>query len=382
MYPLIVVGRVIAFLKPLKEIYDVFFFFPFYHTGGAEKYNAALSNALDDKKCIIYFTRKSVNTTFLEDFRNSGHKIVDISKYTDNKVLYFLNFIYRGIISGYINNQRQKTIAFNGQCNFGYKLSTWLNPNVIQLEFIHTFCTLSYIRPPFLQYYKYSISSSQKAIDDHLEYYRKSGVPRQYFDRWRYILYGIRLPAFVLRNDANAPVLKVLFVGRGTFEKRVHLVAMIAQKAMSENLPARFEFMGDVEAGIPDELKPNLHLYGNKSDFNEIFSIYRQCHILLVTSLFEGFPFVVMEAMSQGLAIISTKVGDVPYHVKSEKNGYILSELANENKIVSEAVELIKRIIADRELLKAISHTNQVYAYEQFDMPVFRRNYRELFASL
>ena len=45
------------------------------------------------------------------------------SKFTDHKEFYFLNLIFRGIVSGYINKQKEKPIVFNGQCNFGYKIS-------------------------------------------------------------------------------------------------------------------------------------------------------------------------------------------------------------------------------------------------------------------
>src|SRR3954465_2877502 len=91
IYPFILVGRSIAFFMPLKEEYQIFLFFPFYHTGGAEKFNVALANALAEKKAIIFFTRKSVNNTFLEEFKRSGHKIVDIHLRTDNKWIHFVN---------------------------------------------------------------------------------------------------------------------------------------------------------------------------------------------------------------------------------------------------------------------------------------------------
>jgi hypothetical protein len=136
--------------QPLGEDYDIFFFFPFYHIGGAEKVHTLISAAAKGKKAIIFFTRKSGNDFFLQDFVASGHRIIDISTYTDNKLKYWDNLVYRGIVSGFINQQSEKKMVFNGQSNFGYKLSRWINPRIPQVELIHSFSSFSYIRIPFI----------------------------------------------------------------------------------------------------------------------------------------------------------------------------------------------------------------------------------------
>lgn len=381
IFPFVLIGRLISLLRPLKEQYQIFFLFPFYHTGGAEKYNAALANAASGRKAIIFFTRKSINTVFLNEFRRSGHRVIDISRYTDNKWIYFTNLIYRGIITGYINRQTGPAIVYNGQCNFAYKISPWVKKDKVQLEFIHTFNTFSYIRTPFLSYYLKTISSSKKTLNDHLKHYEQIKVPQEYGSRLTYILYGIDLPDFQKREDLGASILHILFAGRSTFEKRVHIVAAMAKKAADFKMSVQFDFMGEVKDGIPPDLLPYCNILGTKSGM-EIFDTYRSCHILVVSSLFEGFPFVVMEAMSQGLAIVSTPVGDVPVHVANYNNGYIIPELTNEDKIVEEGIQFIKLLLEDRQLLQQISTRNQEEAYAKFNMPVFNKNYQSLFDSI
>ena len=95
MLPFIYMGRLLALVKPMKQEYKVFYFFPFYHTGGAEKVHALIANATADDQCIIFFTRKSYNKAFLQKFQQSGCIIKDISRYTDNKFIYFVNIIFR-----------------------------------------------------------------------------------------------------------------------------------------------------------------------------------------------------------------------------------------------------------------------------------------------
>ena len=152
IYPFILIGRLIARLYPLKKEYRIFFFFPFYHTGGAEKVHAQIAEATGGEDCIIYFTKRSSDKRFFEDFKNSRCQIKEISGFTDNKWLYFFNLIYRGIITGYINKQKQPPVVFNGQCNFAYKISPWIKRQIRQFELIHSLNSFSYIRIPFIPF--------------------------------------------------------------------------------------------------------------------------------------------------------------------------------------------------------------------------------------
>ena len=212
MFPLIQLGRVIAWANPQKKKYDRFFFFPFYHIGGAEKVHAQIAKAGGGANSIIYFTKKSANALFLQEFEASGCVIRNISKHTDNKWLYFLNIIYRGIISGYINKQKGSTLVFNGQCNFGYKLSPWINKKTPQVELIHSLCSFSYIRIPFLPFIARTVMISKVRIAEHLELYKRYNIPEHFGRRIQFILNAIELPArrTVVQQTEN---LVTLYVG-------------------------------------------------------------------------------------------------------------------------------------------------------------------------
>lgn len=141
IFPFIVLGKIISRLAIKARPFDILFIFPFYHTGGAEKVHSLIAQTFKDRNCLILFTRKSQDNRYLNAFKASGHQIIDISRYTDNKFMYWNNLIYRGIVSALVNTQKNLPIVFNGQSNFGYKLSPWINKKIEQIELLHAFCS-------------------------------------------------------------------------------------------------------------------------------------------------------------------------------------------------------------------------------------------------
>ncbi|MEI7471794.1 MAG: glycosyltransferase family 4 protein [Chitinophagaceae bacterium] len=366
LFPFIVLGAGLSYLKPLKEDFEIFFFFPFYHTGGVEKYNLAIAAACKNKKAIIFFTRKSTDKTFYNDFIQTGHRLIDIAAFTDNKWLYFLNFIYRGIIMGYIHRQPKAPIVFNGQSNFGYKMAPWIRREIKQYECIHTFSSFSFIRQPFISFYTKAFSPSHKTIDDQLDYYAKTSVPSVEAEKFSYLLTGITLPAAPAKQAEGLS--RVLFVGRGSAEKRVELVAAIAKKTRDTGAPIEFVFAGEVNNFISDDLLPYCTVKGNIANPIELNQLYASSQVLILTSAFEGFPLVVMEAMSHGLTIISTAVGDIPAHVKEQENGF----LANVSMPITELIEYFsERLLflhAHPAELSLIGKNNYAYAQTHFSI--------------
>lgn len=376
IFPFILIGRLISIALPLSKSYRIFFFFPFYHTGGAEKVHYQVVQATGGKDCIIFFTRKSDNNSFLQKFSESGCNIKNISKWTDNKWFYFLNLIYRGIISGYINGQKQKPVVFNGQCNFGYKLSPWINKKVRQIELIHSFNTFSYIRLPFLPFISETVMISKKRIEDHIHHYKKINVPSQFVSKINYIPNAIHLPETPYKkNDSN---ITVLYAGRGGKEKRIHLIAAIAKTICLNDPAIKFEILGDVSNVLDKEKYPYIKFHGNVHNETVINDIYSRTNILILTSDTEGFPMVIIEAMAYGCAIISTPVGDIPYHIKNDINGFLFTSITDEKKIIEEGVSRILELQDNPQLINSISKNNINYSKHNFDIEKFNTSYRQL----
>ena len=377
MLPMIGIGRLIALFKPLDKEYKVFFFFPFYHVGGAEKVHAQVAKACGGADCIIFFTKKSGDTLFWDEFAASGCVMKDISKHTDNKWLYFKNIIYRGILSGYINKQKQRPVVFNGQCNFGYKISPWIRKEITQLELIHSLCSFSYIRIPFLPFITKTVMISTVRIQEHLELYKRYGIPAEYDSRIQFIMNAIELPPRQQKEQHDR--LTALYVGRCTAEKRVPLIASAAKKLSENSNNVKVQFMGEVSSAIPQDLHDYCHFWGALSDTIKIDGIYRNADILLLVSDTEGFPMVIMEAMTRGLAIISTAVGEIPLHIKNGVNGFLIENVSDAEGVVQQVIQHVETLNKERVLLNRISDNNMEYAYEHFGMDRFNKEYQQLF---
>jgi len=377
MLPFIWYGRRKAARDPWKDEYDIIFFFPFFHIGGAEKVHAQIAKAVAGHKALIIFTRRSGNEGFLQQFRDSGHQLIDISAHTDNKATYWKNLWYRGLVSGLIHAQKRRPLVFNGQSNFAYKLSRWLKPDVPQIELIHSFSSFSYIRLPFLPFYRKTVMISRNRIGDHLRQYRRWGVPGEFDNRIEYIVNGIPMPEKT-PHQFSSNELRFLYVGRSTPEKRVELADKIYRYLREASLPVTITYVGDVS----DAVAPGSgEQKGNITDENLLDEIYRRSDVLLVTSSEEGFPMVVMEAMARGCIIIATPVGDIPLHVLNNVNGYTFSSVTDEERILDEAKDLARRLLADTELRKCISANNIEYANANFGLTKFGERYRELIES-
>jgi glycosyltransferase involved in cell wall biosynthesis len=143
----------------------------------------------------------------------------------------------------------------------------------------------------------------------------------------------------------NSAYLLMIFIGSLWAPKRVDRVIRIAKICLEQNLSVKFKLFGDGEqkkilinmAKELGVLNTNLQFIGPVAD---IRIAYQEGDILLLTSDHEGTPNVVLEAMSCGLPVISTKVGDVPDLIENGINGYVTN--FDEESLFQRIEELFK----------------------------------------
>ena len=372
--PFILIGQLIHLMIEKKPKYELYFFFPFYHLGGAEKIHLQIAQLAKGKKAVVVFTRKSENPGFLQSFKEIGIDIEISSSYTNNDLFRLpINLIARGYYAARVNTDN--ATVFNGQSNFGYKIAPWIHSENHQFELIHSFNSFSWIRIPFICFYTKTIMISEIKIQEHYNQYDKIQVPEQLAKRIEYIPNAVDPIANYTEKTWTHP-LKIIYVGRGSEEKRLPSIVALAQKIKEAHLPFEIELIGDVEDYVTNDAKAFLTLSGMINDKEILNAKYKSAHFIILLSSTEGMPLVVLEAMQNGCIPIVTKVGDLPLVINKE-NGVLIEN--NETTVVQETFEQLNEIAnMHSDQLNSLSLNSRNMIANKYSMAQFASNYKKI----
>ena len=375
MTPFVWMGFAAAKIWPLKTQHRLFLFFPNADIGGAVKVNADIAELFKAEKPLIIFSKKAHNNLYRPLFEATGIKIIDLHRQIDNKALHFINFFYRGLLAGWINAQPKATV-FGGESIFFYKIIPHLRPSVKCVELCHVSKWLPY-NIGFIHRIHARIFSTRGIKKEVEQQYRQNDLPQAYFQKLFFIDNAIDIPEVCINNPER---LQLFFIGRGSPQKRIHLVAQIAHEAHEQNLPVDVNFVGDVEKMIDPGQYPYCRFYGSITDKEKMATLYRQADVLLLTSAFEGLPVVIMEMMALGKTVISTAVSGIPDYIFHRKNGLLIYALS-EAEIIAEGIQLIKEILAQPSLLQQWGQQARQDAIAQFGRSSFNAAYQKIMGS-
>jgi glycosyltransferase involved in cell wall biosynthesis len=101
--------------------------------------------------------------------------------------------------------------------------------------------------------------------------------------------------------------------------------------------------------GPKKDLLPNTVKHHAKLGRKEIVEKFTQADMLVLTSYFEGFARVVMEAAAAGIPVVTTKVSGIQGIVENDVSGYVFDQ--GDEKAFIEAVELLVRDTEKRQKL-------------------------------
>lgn len=375
--PLILIGKLIEVILSPKNNYDIYLFFPFYEVGGAEKIHLQIANLVKDKKALIIFTRKSKDNGFLHAFKSTNLDIIDSSIYTNNNLLKLpLNIIARGYFSASINKSKAK--VFNGQSNFAYKLSPWINKENQQIELIHSFNSFSWIRIPFIEFYSTTIMISKNKINEHLNQYNNLQVPKLFTNNIKYIPNSVNYPYVEVNKSWEKPF-KIIFVGRDGIEKRIPKIIEVAKLSKQLSLPFTFELIGKFDLSLTNGTHEYIKIINQITDPFILQQKYEEANFIILLSSTEGMPLVILEAMIQGCIPIVTKVGDLEL-VVNEKTGFLV--INNQNSIQEQVLDILKKIILlNTDELMTLSSNSINIIKENYSYNKFKENYLNILNS-
>jgi glycosyltransferase involved in cell wall biosynthesis len=161
----------------------------------------------------------------------------------------------------------------------------------------------------------------------------------------RYLPFGIDTDLFspnTISEKMTSPTIEV-FSNRGFFpvydnDSLIRGFALAYQKNPALRLTLKGD--GPLEPSAR-ELVSSFGLsevitFQQKSDYSEVPKDYRNAHIFITTSISDGTPVSILEAMATGLPCIATDVGGIPEWIENGKTGLLIPPCTPEK--VAEAI--------------------------------------------
>ena len=364
-------------LDNLNNENRVFFFFPFYHTGGAEIVHLNIVKSLSNYPTVTLFSLPSGD----EDLKNEFFKIsncFDIQLFIRSKKK---RKILVQTIAKKINNQK-KTTVFGCHSHFLYDLLPYLDHKITKIDFLHAFTGIH--EPghekdslPFVNYFDKRIVITNYLKNQLEIFYDKNNISTTLKEKIQ-VIYNATHFVYDKRENKINEKFTLLYIGRNSPEKRIHLIGKIATKLQSLNLNTEVVLIGaHLEQGILPEDKMNCTFIGSLNQ-DEIEIWYKKAKSILITSKREGFPLVFMESMIFGCVPISTNVGGIPELISNHVNGILVDYNKNQEEIIDEFCTQIESLVKNAKMYYAISENAFRFAYQNFGMQRFRKEYQNL----
>lgn len=191
------------------------------------------------------------------------------------------------------------------------------------------------------------------------------------------------IPEFVNKERQN----QILYLGELGKRKGCFDIPFIYQKAISEEAPVSLIMAGD---GAKEEVKKAFQEQNVKSNVyfpgwvrgEKKENLLQESSIFLFPSYNEGMPMAILEAMSYGLAIITTNVGGIPKLIEDGVNGY-LCEPGDINDLADKLKELIenpeKRSAFGREARTKVTENYSFDSHKNKILDLYNRLYKNNF---
>ncbi len=136
---------------------------------------------------------------------------------------------------------------------------------------------------------------------------------------------------------------------------------------------------GPLESQLKQEVKTfgfsgKIHFAGIQPNIPEVLNAL---DIFVLTSLSEGMPNVVLEAMACGIPVLATSVGGVPEIIENGQNGILV---ASEDK--SNLIQAITELLNDQDKRCAIGMEGRKKVLSEFSLKKMVSEYQVLYESL
>jgi glycosyltransferase involved in cell wall biosynthesis len=344
-------------------------FFATADLGGAEKIHTDIVSAISEQKPTVVLTEIGRTNELLPRLSEYAAVIRLGAKLKRRALAYY----HAGKLAGWLNSS-EPSVVFGSFSHLFYDVLPMLKKGTHSVDLLHNFgANFENYSLRHIGRIQQRVVISETLKGDLLAQYEAFGTGHS--NRIAVIRNATDVPEECPNKKGSGP-LKILYVGRGSAEKRVHLVGKIAS-ALDPSI-AQVTLVGDVERSIKAADRESCQLVGVVTEPPALTQLFAESHILLLTSEREGLPVALLEAMAHGVVPITTSVGAIPEVVSDGINGRLLDSRA-EPEIVQKAVECVNKLADHRGALQAMSSAAYNTARSDFGREAFNEAWRQVF---
>ena len=174
---------------------------------------------------------------------------------------------------------------------------------------------------------------------------------------------------------------KVITVARHSYEKGLDRLLLIWEKVVEKYPDWRLEIYGKYSADLNlEQLAQSLKINDNVSFYepvNDINYKYLNASFYIMTSHYEGFPMVLLEAMASGLPCIAYDCPCGPRAIiQNNENGFLI-----ENGNIDAFVQKMELLIEDDIMREQMGH-NAKNSVSKYDLEIIMQRWKLLFEEL
>lgn len=375
-YPisLIIIYPFVLFRKKNKS--HLFFFFDRYVIGGAQRIHLDILKSINEAQKQVFFTRKSDNDSLKTEFYNLPNtNNRDIHIWCD----YLLFRLFSVHYFAFYINRHYNSHVFSSNSTFFYDMLPFLKSRVIKSELLHNFTFgkkgMEFFGLANVNYLDHRIVYDSFTLSNIKKQYADNRI-RSLLSRIMFIEPGVEIPA-TPKKEFKLP-LAILYAGRGGPQKRIHLINKICEFCFDKQLPVSFHFAGTMTDELSEAVKAHSTIHGQVSNPSKMYEIYSFCHIILMTSAYEGFPMFIKEGMACGCVPVVTALEGNKMHLTSGINCLLIDAIEDEQQVIALGIDQIKKLTEDLDLLKKLSDNAYAYAKANFSKERFNNKYRKL----
>lgn len=207
------------------------------------------------------------------------------------------------------------------------------------------------------------------------------GVPGTHL---AYIPNGVDCEHFYPAKEEERPHTPLILCVARLAKDKDHATLLEAFSRLAQKDPAaRLRLVGEGPeeaslrariASMPDGVANRIDLAGASAD---PAPHYREASLFAMSSIREGQPNTILEAMSSGLPVCATAVGGIPDLLGAEQGG-LLSEPRNAEQLAMN----MERMLADADMRNRMGIRNRRFAEESFSFSSMIKNHEDLFGNL